>query len=140
MRVRTEEKIWIGWSRRNSIENCKDTEIPLDIFFRSFPTFDYDPSLPPAISFTNLRRHEGWSRGSAIADDAWDSYQYALENELHMWYGAENDLTTWHTLCRAIGVEPLPKTCEQCEGVGGRATKMGRFMLMRILGCTKDIR
>jgi hypothetical protein len=44
-----------------------------------------------------------------------------------MWYGAENDLTAWHALCRAIGVEPLPKTCEQCEEVGDRVTKFGRF-------------
>ncbi|PMD60523.1 uncharacterized protein K444DRAFT_394650 [Hyaloscypha bicolor E] len=29
-----------------------------------------------------------------------------------MRYGAENDLTA---LCRAIGVEPLPETCEQRE-------------------------
>jgi hypothetical protein len=46
-----------------------------------------------------------------------------------MWYGAENDLTAWHALCRAIGVEPLPKTCAQCEEVGDRVTKFGRFML-----------
>jgi hypothetical protein len=36
---------------------------------------------------------------------------------IKMWYGAENDLTAWHVLCCAIGVEPLPKSCEQCEEV-----------------------
>jgi hypothetical protein len=46
-----------------------------------------------------------------------------------MWYGVENDLTAWYALCRAIGVEPLPKTCEQCEEVGDRVTKFGRFIL-----------
>jgi hypothetical protein len=54
-----------------------------------------------------------------------------------MWYGAENDLTAWHVLCRAIGVEPLPKTCEQCEEVGDRVMKFGRFMLTRVIGCTE---
>jgi hypothetical protein len=34
-----------------------------------------------------------------------------------MWYGAENDLTAWHALCRAIGIELLPLTYEQCEEV-----------------------
>jgi hypothetical protein len=48
------------------------------------------------------------------------------------------DLTAWHALCRAIGVEPLPKTCEQCEEVGDRVTKFGRFMLTPVIGCTKD--
>jgi hypothetical protein len=125
---------------RDSRIHQQDTETPLDIFFRSFPTFDYDPSLPPATSYANLRRHEGWRRGSAASDDAWNRYQDALQSELHMWYGAENDLTAWHALCRAIGVEPLPKTCEQCEEVGDRAAKFGRFMLTRVIGCTKDTR
>ncbi|KAH8655652.1 hypothetical protein BX600DRAFT_470062 [Xylariales sp. PMI_506] len=46
--------------------------------------------------------------------------QAALEKELHMWYGAENDLVAWHALCRAIGTEPLPETCEQCEEAARR--------------------
>jgi hypothetical protein len=113
---------------RDSRIHQQDTESPLDVFFRSFPTFDYDPSLPPATSYANLREHKGWRRGSAASDDAWNRYQDALQSELHMWYGAENDLTAWHALCRAIGIEPLPKTCEQCEEVGDRVTKVDRFM------------
>ncbi|KAH8663688.1 hypothetical protein BGZ60DRAFT_379420 [Tricladium varicosporioides] len=100
---------------RDSRTHQQDTETPLDVFFRSFPTFDYDPSLPPATSYAKLQGHEGWRRGSPASDDAWNGYQDALQSELHMWYGAENDLTAWHALCRAIGVEPLPKTCEQCQ-------------------------
>ncbi|KAN0086315.1 hypothetical protein V8E54_000003 [Elaphomyces granulatus] len=88
----------------------QDSETLLDVFFRSFPKFDYDPSLPPATSYANLREHEGWRRGSAASNDAWSGYQDALER-----YGAEDDLTAWHALCRAISVEPLPQTCEQCE-------------------------
>jgi hypothetical protein len=95
----------------------QNTETPLDVFFRSFPAFDYDPSLPPATSYASLQRQEGWRRGSAASNDAWNRYQDALQNELHLWYGAENDLTAWHALCRAIGIEPLPQTCEQCEEV-----------------------
>jgi hypothetical protein len=39
-------------------------------------------------------------------------------------YGAEDDLTAWHALCRAISVEPLPQTCEQCEEVRARYTRL----------------
>ncbi|KAG9233108.1 hypothetical protein BJ875DRAFT_535554 [Amylocarpus encephaloides] len=89
---------------RDSRIHQQDTETPietpLDVFFRSFPTFDYDPSLPLATSYANLQRHEGWRRGSAESDDT----------ELYLWYGTENDLTTWYALCRVIGVEPLPRT------------------------------
>ena len=102
---------------RDSPVHQLNPETPLDTFFRSFPTFDYDPSLPPATSYANLRRHEGWGRGGQASDDAWDRYQDALEGELRKWYGAENDITAWHALCRAIGVEPPPQTCEQCEAV-----------------------
>ena len=48
---------------------------------------------------------------------------------MRKWYGAENDLTAWHALCRAIGIEPLPTTCGKCEEVGGRAMRFGRFVL-----------
>ncbi|PMD14933.1 hypothetical protein NA56DRAFT_650517 [Hyaloscypha hepaticicola] len=37
----------------------QDTETPLDVLFRSFPTFDYDPSLPPATSYANLHTKDG---------------------------------------------------------------------------------
>ncbi|CAG8972327.1 hypothetical protein HYALB_00001730 [Hymenoscyphus albidus] len=100
---------------RDSPIHQQNTETPLDVFFHSFPTFDYNPSLPPATSYANLRRHKGLYRGSDASTDAWNRYQDALQSELHMWYGAENDLTAWHALCRAIGVEPLPTTCDQCE-------------------------
>jgi Zinc-finger double-stranded RNA-binding/Zinc-finger of C2H2 type len=56
----------------------QDTETTLDVFSRSFPTFDYEPSLPPATSYANLREHEGWRRGSAASNDVWNRYQDAL--------------------------------------------------------------
>ncbi|TGO46781.1 hypothetical protein BCON_0308g00110 [Botryotinia convoluta] len=96
---------------RDSHIHQQDIKTPLDVFFCSFPTFNYDRSLPPATSYASLQRHERWHRNSAMSDDAWAGYQLALESELRMWYGAEDDLTAWHALCRAIGIEPLPNTC-----------------------------
>jgi uncharacterized protein YlaI len=102
---------------RDSPVHQQAPDTPLDLFFRSFWTFEYDPALPPATSYAYLQEHEGWRRGEAASKDAWNQYQDALEGELRMWYGAENDLAAWHALCRAIGVEPLPQRCEQCEKV-----------------------
>jgi hypothetical protein len=51
------------------------TETPLDVFFGSFPTFNYDPSLPPATSYAYLREHEGWQRRDATSSDARGRYQ-----------------------------------------------------------------
>ena len=107
----------------------QDTETPLDTFFRSFSTFDYDPFLPPAVSYANLQRHERWLRGQTESKEAWDNYQNALRSELDMWYGAEDDLTSWHALCRAIGIMPLPKTCAQCEQVKHYVQMASKFRL-----------
>jgi len=100
--------------RDSSTHQCS-LETPLDLFFGSFPAFSYNSSLPPAASYATLRRHKGWRREDPESKDAWNRYQDALANELRKWYGAENDLTAWHALCRAIGIEPLPRTCEKCE-------------------------
>lgn len=118
----------------------QNRETPLDAFFLSFPTFDYDPSLPPATSYNNLQRQQGWHHRSAESNEAWKEYQDALESELHLWYGEESDLTAWHSLCRAIGVEPLPNSCEQCEKVGNCSAEFGSIILTQSLGCTKDAR
>ena len=85
---------------RDSSIHQQDLEASLDVFFRSFLTFVFDPSLPPATSYANLRRHERWLRGDAASEEAWNSDQDALEKELRKWYGAENDMTAWNALCR----------------------------------------
>lgn len=102
---------------RDSPSHQEKAETPLDVFFRSFLTFVYDPTLSPSTSYKQLQKHEGFRRGTRKADDAWDEYQIALQSELKLWFGAEDDLTAWHALCRAIGVDPLPNTPKQCEHV-----------------------
>lgn len=109
---------------QNSRTHQTIIETPLDAFFRSFPTFDYNPSLPPATSYARLREHKGWRHRNAESNDAWDLYQDALQGELRMWYGSEDDLTAWHALCRAIGVDPLPKTCDNCVEVSRISCKV----------------
>jgi hypothetical protein len=104
---------------RDSPAHHEAPETPLDTFFRSFHTFQYDPSQPPATSYARLEAHKGWRRSerNAASSDAWNRYQHALEDELRLWFGEEDDLAAWHALCHAIGVEPPPQTCERCEQV-----------------------
>jgi hypothetical protein len=114
------------------------TETPLDTFFRSFPTFIYDPSQPPATSYASLQAYMNWRRGEAASADAWDRYQSALEDEIRLWYGEEDDLAAWHALCHAIGVEPPPRTCGQCERVWCHYTPAMGLMLTFHTGCSKN--
>ncbi|EKV19310.1 hypothetical protein PDIG_03400 [Penicillium digitatum PHI26] len=91
---------------------------PLDQFFRSFVGFGYNPKLPPSESYAQLKNFCGWERGDAEDRTAWEEYQSALEAEVKTWFGVEDDLTAWHSLCRAIGIDPLPATCRQGVKVG----------------------
>lgn len=93
------------------------TSTPLDKFFRSFPSFRYNPKLPPSESYAQLREFCGWEKENPDGEKAWKKYQSALEAEVKMWFGAEDDLDAWHSLCRAIGIEPLPETCKQAVRV-----------------------
>lgn len=104
---------------RDSPAHQQAPETPLDAFFRSFQTFEYDAALPPATSYARLQAHQGWRRRDAASADAWDRYQHALEEELRLWFGDEDDLAAWHALCHAIGIEPPPQTCDRCEQVRG---------------------
>ncbi len=95
---------------------------PLDKFFRFYPSFCYDPSTPPATSFGLLRKHLrqrfGWPHNSPKNDELWRSYQAALTQEFNLWFGIEDDLDAWQSLCRAVRILPLPTTIVLCRSVG----------------------
>ena len=94
---------------------------PLDRFFHFYPSFYYDPSAPPASSFGLLRNHLQqrfrWARKSPENDDLWCSYQAALTKEFNLWFGVEDDLEAWQSLCRAVRISPLPTTIVLCRSV-----------------------
>jgi len=99
---------------RDSPTHQQAVETPLDVFFYSFRSFKYEPSLSPATSYRKLQALQDWRRGDAASENAWCRYQNALQGELQMWCGAEDNITACHALCRAIGIgDPLPVTCEQ---------------------------
>jgi hypothetical protein len=93
---------------------------PLDRFFASFPAFTYDRSLPPATSYALLKAHRGWRKSDPPDSEgkrAWKRYQSALLKEVQIWFGKEDDLEAWCTLCKAIGISDPPATIPECEVV-----------------------
>lgn len=90
---------------------------PLNIFFQSFDGFKFDPHLAPSESYSLLQSFYGWCRGDEDSAQAWDQYQEALTQEFKLCFGAEDDIAAWHSLCRAVRIEPLPRTCLECEKV-----------------------
>ena len=109
--------------KKNTTDSCVDHSLPtldcspINQFFTSFPAFNYDPSITPSESYGLLQKHQKWPRKSAENLENWERYQSALRKEFDLWYGSEDDLGAWHSLCRAIGIHPLPTTCESCEEV-----------------------
>ncbi|KAH6603216.1 hypothetical protein Trco_007991 [Trichoderma cornu-damae] len=93
-------------------------DTPLDRFFASFGGFAYDSRLSPEASFRQLEQHQGWQdRRDGPAKDAWKRYQRALVDEVEMWFGDENDLTAWRTLCRAVGRFDPPGEIRKCKAI-----------------------
>lgn len=90
---------------------------PLNRFFQSFPKFSYNPNLPPAESYTQLQKFYRWGYNSPDSIEAWDQYQNVLREEFNMWFGSEKDLGSWHALCRAVRISPLPNTLRSYERV-----------------------
>ncbi|CAG8949873.1 hypothetical protein HYFRA_00004201 [Hymenoscyphus fraxineus] len=97
---------------------------PLDSFFGSFIGFLYDVSLPPSDSFRLLRYRGGswhhWNPNTyetrkEYENELWERYQAALTSEFNMWFGTEDDINAWHSLCRAVSIHPLPTTCNMCR-------------------------
>ncbi|KAE8447328.1 hypothetical protein EG329_010886 [Mollisiaceae sp. DMI_Dod_QoI] len=97
---------------------------PLDAFFLSFPGYQYDPSIPPADSYRlfrrGLRRWNDWDGNflktwKEYEEDVYTRYQAALTKEFNLWFGTEDDIRSWHSLCRAIAIHPLPTTQRECR-------------------------
>jgi hypothetical protein len=99
---------------------------PLDRFFRSFPSFPYDAQKSPDASFGKLLSGLGtwhtWDGENPITWELYrkevkEGYQMALTHEFNLWFGTEDDIESWHALCRAVRIRPLPLTCEDCRSV-----------------------
>ena len=121
-------------SQQNDTHHCPEpgtstpsiSENPLDEFFHSFPKFPYDACAPPATSYKNLRAQlRRWHDWDGKWPTTWEEYlqevaaryQAALTQEFNLWFGTEDDLKSWHALCRAVRITPLPSTCKQCRSV-----------------------
>ena len=91
---------------------------PLDRFFMSYKGFNYSPDASPSDEYQRLRDFYGWDRDDDEGEAAWLGYREALVQEFNDWYGTNADsLAAWHSLCKAIGFSPLPRSCEACRAV-----------------------
>ncbi|KAG8693480.1 hypothetical protein FRC08_009088 [Ceratobasidium sp. 394] len=84
-------------------------------FFAHFPDFDYDPSQSVASEFGRLQSTPQWKKG-INRRTTFAGYKLALVLQFNATYGTDqNDLASWHNLCRAIGVEEVPEKLKDCK-------------------------
>jgi hypothetical protein len=102
---------------------------PLDRFFRSFPSFPYDAYKSPDVSFSELLSGlRTWHTWDHKSPNTWklylqqvkEEYQESLTHEFNLYFGTEDDIESWHALCRAVRIQPPPLTCEDCRSVSSQ--------------------
>lgn len=110
---------------------------PINAFFKSFPSFKFDPTKIPSKSYRLLEKHHGKHSHSSQSKKIWERYQKALTEEFDLWFGSEDDLEAWHALCCAVGISPLPTSCESCEEVSVHQRRTKPICLLRLQGREK---
>jgi hypothetical protein len=106
----------IAGTPSNSMKHLENNS-PIDDFFRSYQGFQYDPSVIPSEAYRQLRAFGNWRRDDEEGEDAWVRYRSALVREFNRWYGRDETIEGWHSLCRAVRVSPLPLTIANCRQV-----------------------
>lgn len=102
---------------RDSPTHPQLPKTPLNRFFQSFDGFIFDPNIPSNESYSSFQRFYSWRKGDKDSAQAWDQYQEALTQEFKLWFGAEDNIAAWHSLCRAVRIKPLPRSCLECGTV-----------------------
>ncbi|KAJ7082411.1 hypothetical protein B0H15DRAFT_785801 [Mycena belliarum] len=85
-------------------------------FFAAYPKFEYDPAGPSSQQFNQLREVYDLRRGRPGADMAYRGFTRAMGLSFTELYGDDvNSLESWHKLCRAVEIEPVPDCIEDCR-------------------------
>lgn len=113
-----EDHIRAKHAKKTKNEQAKQKATPLDIFYQIYEKesgFKYNRASNPLAAFRALRRHMRWSDDDSNYEYAKLRYRAALNDELKVWFGSGDDLGSWHALCRAVGIAPLPRDGGGCQ-------------------------
>jgi hypothetical protein len=61
----------------------------------------------------------GWEKEDRQRKEARNAFKDAMVLQFNSMYGTNvHEIENWHTLCIALGIEPLPTTIDDCKKVG----------------------
>lgn len=87
-------------------------------FFANYPDFTFDPSQPIMKEFYRMCDIYAWDQYALEKTEARDGVRDAIAQTFNAIYGTNvNDLHSWHNLCRAVYINPLPENVEACREV-----------------------
>lgn len=93
----------------------------MDDFFSQYPDFDYDSSEPIWTEFYRMSDFYGWSGNHPRKNEAREQLKDAMVHLFNNFYGTDvNDINSWHTLCDAIDIDPVPEGLQACQEVKSR--------------------
>jgi hypothetical protein len=90
----------------------------LEVLFTSYPGFEYDSTKAATDEFRRMCDFSGWGKHNRNRTEAREEFQYAIVKDFNNIYGTdEYDLGSWQSLCRVVGVVPIPGTLAECQQV-----------------------
>lgn len=81
-------------------------------FFADFPDFDYDQERSLKRNFGRLAKSQGWE-----GEERRRQLNRMMEGEFARFYGTTTSLEGWRALCKDLGIDPAPRSIENCKEV-----------------------
>ena len=106
-------------TNRKGGKRNKAGEDALDAFFEQYPSFPYNRNAPSSQEFYRMCDFFTWDRDDPEREAAHECFKTALVQQFNSVYGTDvNDVESWHKLCLALNLEPLPEGLSAMRKVG----------------------
>ncbi|KAI0942428.1 hypothetical protein AcW1_003061 [Taiwanofungus camphoratus] len=89
----------------------------LDEFFANYPAFVYNRSGSATDEFYRMCDFFNWDRNDEERNEAHSLFKDAITQQFNRIYGTDvNDVKNWQSLCKVIGIVPVPERLQDCRG------------------------
>lgn len=101
------------------------------VFFSMYPKFVYNDKRGVAEEFYRMCDYFAWKKDDAAREEARHAFKEAMVIRFNGLYGTDvTNLESWHKLCVAVHIEPLPMTIVKCKEVSPTQSPRWPFLLI----------
>ncbi|KAH0558380.1 hypothetical protein GP486_004958 [Trichoglossum hirsutum] len=103
--------------KRKKAQQVRRQDDNTDAFFAEYSSFPYNRNSLPQDEMIRMCRFFGWpkrgQRECPARDEAWERFRIALVLDFNSMFGHDaNDTNAWESICRLLGIAPIPETME----------------------------